>query len=195
MSMSDSIYRHIIAITNRLLSRRPFDVQIERICRLHPHALILREKDLSGEAYQTLAEKVLTICAGYNVPCILHQFTQAAQNLGVRKIHLPLRQLEEEHVKLKSGAFELVGVSVHSVEDALRAQKAGASYVTAGHIFATDCKAGLPPRGTDFLKEVCSAVQIPVYAIGGIRPEEKQIEKVLSCGAAGACIMSGMMEC
>ena len=48
MSMSDSIYRHIIAITNRLLSRRPFDVQIERICRLHPHALILREKDLSG---------------------------------------------------------------------------------------------------------------------------------------------------
>ena len=67
--------------------------------------------------------------------------------------------------------------------------------MTAGHIFATDCKAGLPPRGTDFLKEVCSAVQIPVYAIGGIRPEEKQIEKVLSCGAAGACIMSGMMEC
>ena len=61
MSMSDSIYRHIIAITNRLLSRRPFDVQIERICRLHPHALILREKDLSGEAYQTLAEKVLTL--------------------------------------------------------------------------------------------------------------------------------------
>ena len=40
--------------------------------------------------------------------------------------------------------------------------------MTAGHIYATDCKQGLPPRGLDFLEEVCRAVDIPVWAIGGI---------------------------
>ena len=64
--------------------------------------------------------------------------------------------------------FKVIGTSVHSVEDAIKAEQLGATYMTAGHIFATDCKKGLPPRGLDFLKNVCDAVEIPVYAIGGI---------------------------
>ena len=67
----------------------------------------------------------------------------------------------------------------------------GASYVTGGHIFATDCKKGVPPRGLDFLKAVCSSVNIPVYAIGGINGDN--INSVLNAGASGACIMSGLM--
>ncbi len=50
----------------------------------------------------------------------------------------------------------------------------GASYLTAGHIYATDCKRGLPPRGLGFLKEVCREVSIPVYGIGGIKFDEEQ---------------------
>lgn len=86
-----------------------------------------------------------------------------------------------------------IGASVHSVQEALRAEALGADSVTAGHIYETSCKEGLPPRGTEFLRAVCSAVRIPVYAIGGIRLEENQIRAVLGCGAAGVCIMSGMM--
>ena len=68
--------------------------------------------------------------------------------------------------------FSVRGVSVHSVEDARLAEQCGATYLTAGHVFVTDCKKGLAPRGLDFLHEVCSSVKIPVYAIGGIHEEK-----------------------
>jgi thiamine-phosphate pyrophosphorylase len=69
----------------------------------------------------------------------------------------------------------------------------GASYLIAGHIFATDCKKGLSPRGLDFLAAVCRVTQIPVFAIGGIN--DKCYPLVLKAGAAGACIMSETMIC
>ena len=69
--------------------------------------------------------------------------------------------------------------------------KLGCSYITAGHIFATDCKRGLPGRGPEFLAEVCRTVDIPVYGIGGISPEN--IREVRAAGAAGACLMSSLM--
>ena len=66
--------------------------------------------------------------------------------------------------------------------------------MTAGHIYATDCKRGLPPRGLDFLREVCRSTSLPVLAIGGIGLDGKQLREVLEAGAAGACVMSGMMR-
>ena len=78
--------------------------------------------------------------------------------------------------------------------EALEAEALGASYLIAGHIYATDCKKGLPARGTGFLRAVCEAADIPVYGIGGIHLDEAQIKEVLGCGAAGGCIMSGMMR-
>ena len=72
------------------------------------------------------------------------------------------------------------------------AERAGATYVTAGHIYATDCKKGLPGRGLDFLKKVCAAVQIPVYAIGGIN--EMNADACIEAGADGVCMMSGYMR-
>ena len=67
-------------------------------------------------------------------------------------------------------------------------------YMTAGHIYVTDCKKGLAPRGLGFLKDVCSTVNVPVYAIGGIKFDKKQWEELKQKGASGGCIMSGMME-
>ena len=64
----------------------------------------------------------------------------------------------------------------------------------AGHIYATDCKKGLPPRGLSFLREVCSNVTVPVYAIGGIGFADGRIEEVCKNGAKGACIMSEVMK-
>lgn len=77
------------------------------------------------------------------------------------------------------------------MEDAVEAQKLGCTYITAGHIFDTDCKKGLPGRGHEFLRNVCRAVTIPVYAIGGITPENA--EEIYQDGASGACLMSSLM--
>ena len=192
MSIYKEEYKNVIAVTNRKLSSRPFLEQMERVCKLHPRAVILREKDLSEEEYAELAVQILTLCKQYQVPCMLHTYLETARKLQHPYIHLPLFLLRENSEN--PGAFLAVGCSVHSVEEAKEAQKLGATYLTAGHIYTTDCKKGLPPRGLDFLREICNAVTIPVYAIGGIHAGTRQIQEVMDCGASGACIMSEMMR-
>ena len=185
------MYKDIIAVTNRHLCQSPFLEQIERICSVHPKALLLREKDLSEEAYEALAREVLAICDAPQVPCILHFFPEVAKKLQVDAIHLPLWKLKKYASELTD--FSQIGTSTHSPAEALEAQQLGATYVTAGHIYTTDCKKGLPPRGLAFLRDVCNTVQIPVYGIGGIKLDAEQIAEVKSSGAKGVCIMSGMM--
>ncbi len=85
-----------------------------------------------------------------------------------------------------------IGTSIHSVEDAVFAESHGADYITAGHIFTTDCKKGLPGRGIEWLKTVCDAVSIPVYAIGGI--SDANAGELSDCGIAGYCMMSASMQ-
>lgn len=183
------LFQNIIAVTNRKLAARPFLEQIERVCRCRPKAVILREKDLTEADYLLLAEEVLDICRDFRVPCVLHTWPQAAERLGCDTVHLPMHLLREY-----TGNGMIRGTSVHSIEEAMEAQRLGASYLVAGHIYATDCKKGVPPRGTQFLRQVCESVDIPVYAIGGIRPDAGQLAEVMSCGAQGGCVMSGMMK-
>ncbi len=191
---------NVIAVSNRHSCKRPFLEQIKIVCEWHPKALILREKDLTEAEYEQLAGQVMKICKTYKVPCILHNFWQIAVKLNSNQIHLPLpvlRQLVNQAVIQEknqgSGTFYQIGTSVHSVEEAVEAEKLGASYLVAGHIYATDCKKGVPPRGIGFLKEVCDAVRLPVYGIGGIHFEPEQWRELVKAGAKGGCIMSGMM--
>ena len=186
------ICNRLIAVTNRTLCSRPFSEQIERVCMLHPKALILREKDLPEEEYMRLAKDVLELCKKYNVTCILHSFPEVAVELNCPYIHLPLFLLEKYHDTLSY--FKEIGSSVHSPEEAIKAEKLGATYLTAGHVFTTDCKKGLPPRGLEFLKNTVDSVSIPVYGIGGIKIDAGQLDMLLNCGASGGCVMSGMME-
>ena len=129
-------FKKIIAVSNRHVSRLPYLAQVERIVSFHPRAFLLREKDLPEGAYLELAGKVQKICDRNQVPLILHFYPEAAKRLGLPSVHLPLWKFAEagENSGLKTG------VSVHSAEDVRRAEKLGAAYLTAGHIFATDCK-------------------------------------------------------
>ncbi len=186
-SMSD-----IICVTARNLCEDDLLQQLEKIAAASPDRIILREKDLSERDYRILAEEVINICRKYDTTLMLHYYWRTAIELGWKNIHLPLHILRELS-KDEKESFECIGVSCHSVDDAVEAQKLGANYITAGHIFATDCKKGLAPRGLDFLRNVCESVHIPVYAIGGISPDN--IGLVRECGAAGGCAMSGFMKC
>ena len=185
MYMSD-----ILCVTNRKLCREDVLTRIKRIAACHPAGIILREKDMNPEDYKELAAAVMKICEQHGVKCILHSFSSIAVSLHADAIHLPLhllRELSQEH----KAHFRVLGASCHSVEDALEAQALGCTYITAGHVFETDCKKGLPGRGLDFLRNVCAAVEIPVYGIGGI--DSDNIALVRNAGASGACLMSSLM--
>lgn len=183
---------NIIVITNSTICKENFLSRIEKLAKAKPTAIILREKHLSQNDYEDLAKKVIEICNRYNTQCILHNFPKVAEKLNHNSLHLPLCILSTLTDKEKS-QYKILGASCHSVEDALKAEKLGCTYITAGHIFDTDCKKGLPGRGLDFLKEVCKSVSIPVYAIGGISP--KNFSMVRNAGADGGCIMSSAMNC
>ena len=182
----------LICITNRQLCTDNFLNRIEMLASCHPKQIILREKDLSPDEYKELAIKVLAICQPYHTPCVLHNFPAVAMELNCSAVHLPLpvlRGLSSE----ERAAFTTLGTSCSSIADALEAEALGCTYLIAGHIFDTDCKKGLPGRGVEFLHEVCSQTALPVYGIGGISAEN--IAEVHHAGAAGACIMSGVMTC
>lgn len=212
----------VIAVTNRKLSQRPFLEQIKRVCQLRPEAIILREKDLSETEYAKLAEEVYNITTGYDVRLIIHTHINVARELGINTVHMSLHNMREYRKEfivnvnkmdntinansinsvnsinitadINSNVDITTGCSIHSVEEAVEARNMGASYITAGHVYVTDCKKGLAPRGLDFLKNVCDSVDIPVYAIGGINIDDGRREEVKKYGAAGSCIMSGMMK-
>lgn len=180
----------IICVTNRKLCETDYLTQLENIAKAKPKAIILREKDLSESDYEKLAKEVIAIAGKYDVPCILHSFTDAAISLNADMIHLPISRLTEMTAELKSH-FRHIGASCHSVSDAQLAQKLGCTYITAGHVFPTDCKKGVTPRGLEFLADVCKNVEISVYAIGGIDADSFPL--VTNAGAKGACVMSGLM--
>ena len=185
-----------LCVTNRKLCRGDFLERIRRIASgetggesgMTADAIMLREKDLPEEDYFFLAEKVMIICEDFSMPCILHTFYRAAEKLGCGRVHVPLGVFEQMGPDV---CFDVVGTSVHSIEQAEQALLLGAGYVTAGHVFETDCKKGLPGRGLAFVREIVQTVDIPVYGIGGI--QAANAPDVVRAGASGVCVMSGFM--
>lgn len=182
----------ILCVTNRLLCKEDFLARIEKIARAKPKGLILREKDLDESAYRTLACRVMESCSKYGTTCIVHGFSGVAAQLNCSALHLPLPILRTLSAQDRE-RFRILGASCHSPDEAMEAEKLGCTYITAGHVFDTDCKKGLPGRGIEFLQTVCQTVSIPVYAIGGIHWEN--VDEVRRAGANGACVMSSAMLC
>lgn len=180
----------MLAVTNRALCHGDFLAQLEKLAKLDFAGIILRERDLTAAEYENLARAALSICTRHNMPLFLHSHIQIARTLGVRRIHLPLELLVKNSGRLAD--FSEVSTAIHAIAEVKAAENAGATRLIAGHIFKTDCKKDLAPRGLDFLQAIVSAASVPVYAIGGIN--EENLVEVLKTGAAGGCMMSGAMR-
>lgn len=186
--------RPILAITDPagpFPQGRGFLDQVEAVAKAQPRALILRAKDRSEEAYEDLARAVLARGIAQETSLILHGSWRVAQALAWPALHLPLpvlRTLPEE----ARASFQLLGASVHSPEEAQEAEALGASYLLAGHVFATTCKPGLAPRGLAFLAAVLQVTSLPVYALGGITPQ--LAPEVWALAPAGLAVRSALMR-
>lgn len=182
----------VITSRKRFEGEADFLKQIEKIAAAKPFGIVLREKDLPVKEYSALARKVRDICRSAGASLIVHGHPEVARELGIPALHMPLDALEKLSLEERR-EFRVLGASCHSVEDVLRAKNLGCDYVTAGHVYATDCKPGLPPRGADFLAEVCGpAAPMPVFALGGLTPA--RAPEVRRAGAAGFAMMSSAMD-
>lgn len=193
-SMCNS-YEHTIVITNRHLVQWDFLKQLEKVTKLHPHALILREKDLTDDAYESLAKKVFDLCKREDITFFLHTKIEIARKIGCQNIHLSipvLKGLSETEKKALTEDFCEISISCHSMEDVEIAMAGGATQIILGTIFETECKKGVLGKGVEFVREICQKCPLPVYAIGGMNLQ--RLPLVIDAGAAGCCMMSGFMQ-
>lgn len=193
-SMCNS-YEHTIVITNRHLVQGDFLKQLEKVTKLHPHALILREKDLTDDAYESLAKKVFDLCKREDITFFLHTKIEIARKIGCQNIHLSipvLKGLSDTEKKALTEDFCEISISCHSMEDVEIAMAGGATQIILGTIFETECKKGVLGKGVEFVREICQKCPLPVYAIGGMNLQ--RLPLVIDAGAAGCCMMSGFMQ-
>lgn len=176
--------RRLICITQRSTCPDDFLTRIEQIAAQRPARIILREKDLSPEEYETLARKLLPLCEKYGVPLQC--------NGPIPGFTVPGCGVQLSFQNRNLPVFGEFGVSIHAPEEAAALRESNAAYLIAGHVFPTDCKKGVPARGLEFLEKVCQNARQPVYAIGGITPE--RVPSVLQAGAVGYCVMSALMK-
>ena len=160
-------------------------------------ALTLRETDLNKNEYFKLVEKIYPICQKYKINLILHQNydLNLDDKYNIEGIHLSYDIFKSLNQNIKAELikkYKRIGVSIHSLDEAKEVENLGASYIVAGHIFETDCKKGLEPRGLKFVEDLSSTLSIPIYAIGGI--DEKNSLSVIDSGAFGLCMMSTLMK-
>ena len=160
-------------------------------------ALTLREKDLDKNEYLNLVKKIYPICKKHKINLILHQNydLNLDEKYMIEGLHLSYEIFKSLNKNIREGLikkYKRIGVSIHSLEEAKDVENLGATYVVAGHIFETDCKKGLEPRGLNFIKELSSILTIPIFAIGGINEENSNL--VLNSGAFGVCMMSSLMK-
>ena len=204
--MLDKIKLNIIS-NRKLCENENLEKQIKKIFSAYEKkiilknfdivALTLREKDLDKNEYLKLIEKIYPICQKYKINLILHQNydLNLDEKYNIEGIHLSYSIFKFLNQNIKTELikkYKRIGVSVHSLNEAKEVESLGASYVIAGHIFETDCKKGLEPRGLKFIKDLSSALSIPIFAIGGI--DEKNSLSVINNGAFSICMMSTLMK-
>ena len=178
----------IIGVTNRKLCN-DFYKRIKEISKSNLKYLILREKDLEYRELLIMAKNVQSILKDSNIKLIINSNVEVAEEVNAYGIQLSFKDFCKNKGKNFNG---IKGVSVHSLSEAIEAEKRGANYIIYGHVFNTDCKKGLKPRGLIEFKEICNKVNIPVYAIGGINKEN--YKSVLEIGADGVAVMSSLMK-
>lgn len=198
----------LLIISNRKLCKNEnLEKQLEKIFvdykektkfkEFQIEGVILREKDLLEIDYLKLLKNVEKVVEKNNGRIIIHKNYDILKekNKNVVGLHLSFEtflNLDENKIENLRQIYGKIGVSVHTLEEAKKSQDLGANYIIVGHIFNTDCKKGLKPKGLDFLKEIAKEIKIEVFAIGGI--DFNNYSEVIKTGVTGVCMMSGLMK-
>lgn len=149
-------------------------------------AVLVRAKTLTGEAWEEFAAEALRFARYGGSVALLSGDPADAARLGYDGVHLPGAAIDQIGVAKELGL--LVGLSAHSVAEALRASKDGADYVTASPVWPTPSKPGYGPAlGVDGLAAICRSVSLPVLALGGVTPD--RVADAVGAGAYGVATM------
>lgn len=164
--------------------------QVEKSLRGGVSFLQLREKDLAQKTLLKDAWALKRLCKTYKVPFVINDHVELARVLDADGVHVGQGDMEAGQLRTLLGASKIIGVSVQTVGQALRAESSGADYLGVGAIFATATKTDSSEVSTETLKSICEAVSIPVVAIGGI--SAARIPALRGSGISGVAVVSSL---
>ncbi len=165
----DKKHMLLYAVTDRSwLGDKTLDMQVEETLRGGATCIQLREKECTKEQFLQEAYKIKELCLNYNVPFIINDNVEIGIKCGADGIHVGQSDMEASDVRKLIGEDMILGVSVQTVEQAVKAEKDGADYLGVGTVFTTSTKPDADFVSYDTLKAICETVSIPVVAIGGI---------------------------
>ena len=183
----------LYAVTDRAwVGRQTLPEQVEAALKGGATCVQLREKELDGAAFLEEAKVLTALCRRYGIPLIINDNVEVALASGADGVHVGQEDLTVEQVRRMAGDRLIVGVSAHSVEQALAAQAGGADYLGVGAVFATATKSDAHVLPRETLAEICRAVDIPVVAIGGIG--EDNLLQLAGTGVDGAALVSAIFS-
>ena len=169
-----------------------FFYRIEQALKGGVTLLQLREKDKTTREYIELAQKVHTITKQYNVPLIIDDRVDVALAIDAEGVHVGQSDMPVTLARKLMGENKIVGATTKTVEQAKEAFEQGADYLGVGAIYPTTTKVKTVMTSTDTLRDICSAVPIPVNAIGGLNKDNIDILEEIEI--SGICVVSAIMK-
>lgn len=180
----------LYAVTDRTrLHGRTLGEVVEQVILGGATMVQLREKDKTPDEILASAREIVPICKKYGVPFIMNDSIELARAAGADGVHLGQSDVPGDNVRELAGDL-ILGLSANTIESAKRAQALGADYLGVGAVFGTTTKHDARHLSPEALREITSAVDVPVVAIGGINADN--ILQLTGCGMQGAAVVSAL---
>ena len=171
---------------------RPLRDVVHAALRAGVRAVQLREKDLPARSLLALARDLAELARAYGARVFVNDRVDVCLASGSAGVHLPAAGLPASAARGLVGADRLIGVSAHSVDEAVRAEESGADFVVLGPIFDTLSKRAFgPPIGLGELERARTRCRVPLFGIGGVTKD--RVRDVLKAGARGVAVVGSVM--
>ena len=181
----------LYAVTDRAwVGKQSLYEQVESALKGGVTCVQLREKELDDEAFLKEAVEIHALCQRYGVPFFVNDNVDIAIRCHAEGVHVGQEDMAAAQVRARVGEGMMIGVSVHSVEEAQEAVKHGADCLGVGAAFATHTKTDVDVLPHETLKAICDAVDIPVVAIGGISRDN--VHRLSGSGICGVAVISAI---
>ncbi len=190
MKLTNEMLR-LYAVTDRSwLNGRTLMQQVEEALIGGATLVQLREKELDDGHFLQEAIEMTALCHRYGVPLLVNDNVEIARRSGADGVHLGQDDMDAAEARRLLGPDSIIGVTAKTIEQARLAEAAGADYLGSGAVFGSLTKLNAKPMTKELLKSICSAVSIPVVAIGGVK--RSNIMELSGTGIAGAAVVSGI---
>ena len=152
--------------------------------------LQIREKDLNGADFEAEAKTLQDICREHQVPYVVNDNVEIAMKIHADGVHVGQSDIKGRNIREMIGPERILGISAGTVEEARKAEQAGADYIGVGAVFGTATKKDARNLSVEKLREISASVSIPVVAIGGIN--RGNVRELSGSGVDGIAVISAL---